>query len=164
MPQFDVNITASVDGDCFASQRLRLDEKQLKDILRDPRIPLSIENTIGAFDRHPNMMFCGAGDISFNIQPDGTLSPCCAFPLNCGNVKEREFELLWRESSQLKIVRALRYKDSDICSKEKYCKYCNRCIGQSFVEHGIAENHSEDNCFIAKVRYELANKQEGPHS
>lgn len=164
MPQFDVNITSSVDGDCFASQRLRLDEKQLKTILKDSRIPLSIENTIGAFDRHPNMMFCGAGDTNFNIQPDGTLSPCCAFPLNCGNVKEQDFELLWRESSQIKKVRALRYKDSDICGKEKFCKYCNRCIGQSFVEHGIAENHSEDNCFIAKVRYELANKQESPHS
>lgn len=164
MPQFDVNITSSVDGDCFASQRLRLDEEQLKSILQDPRIPLSIENTIGAIDRHPDMMFCGAGDSSFNVQPDGTLSPCCAFPLNCGNVKEQEFELLWRESAQLKHIRALRYKNSDICGKEKFCKYCNRCIGQSFVEHGIAENHSEDNCFIAKVRNALANKQEGPRS
>lgn len=164
MPQFDVNITSSVDGDCFASQRLRLDEKQLKIILQDPRIPLSIENAVGAIDRHPDMMFCGAGDASFNVQPDGTLSPCCAFPLNCGNVKEQEFELLWRESAQLKHIRALRYKNSDICGKEKFCKYCNRCIGQSFVEHGIAENHSEDNCFIAKVRYALANKQEGPRS
>lgn len=160
MPQFDVNITSSVDGDCFAAKKLRLTEDQLKIILQDKRIPLSIENEVGACDRLPDMCFCGAGDDGFNIQPDGTLSPCVAFPVSCGNVCTQDFEKLWKESPILHKIRGLRYKDSDKCGKENYCKYCNRCIGQSFIEHGKPENYSTDNCFLAKIRYELANKQE----
>lgn len=160
MPQFDVNITSSVDGDCFASQRLRLSEEQLQEVLKDPRIPLSIENSVGAIDRQPDMMFCGAGESSFNIQPDGTVTPCCAFPMECGNVRENSLVEIWRNSEKLQSIRTLRYKDSDICGKEKFCKYCNRCPGQSFVEHGVPENHSEDNCFLAKIRYKLADTQE----
>ena len=164
MPQFDVNITSGIDGDCFASQNLRLTDAQLREVLKDQRIPLSIENTVGAIDRKPDMMFCGAGESSLNIQPDGTVSPCCAFPINCGNVREQNLCAIWRESNELLRLRALRYRDSDICGKEAFCKYCNRCPGQSFVEHGVPENHSEDNCFLAKVRYELAIEQERPQS
>ena len=160
MPQYDVNITSSVDGDCFASDKLRLTEEQLKVVLKDERIPLSIENEVGVIERKPEMCFCGAGDTSFNIQPNGTLSPCLAFALDCGSVREEEFSKIWTDSDKLRKVRSLRYKDSDLCGKEIFCKYCNRCIGQSFVEHGIAENHCNDNCFIAKIRYELTNQQE----
>lgn len=156
MPQLDVNITSSVDGDCFASQRLRLTENQFMKVLKDNRIPLSIENPIGVVDRRPEYGFCGAGSVSFNIKPDGTLTPCCAYPVDCGNVKEKDLDELWKSSSQLLKLRGLCYKDSDICGKEQFCRYCNRCIGQSYVEHGIAENHSEDNCFIAKIRFKLA--------
>lgn len=158
MPQFDVNITSSVDGDNFASERLRLTEKQLRVILKDERIPLSIENEVGAIERRPDMCFCGAGDTNFNIQPNGTLTPCSAFPLNCGDLRKQSFDDLWNNSSELHKVRALRYRDSDLCGKEEFCKYCNRCIGQSFVECGVPENHSTDNCFLAKIRYELAEK------
>lgn len=159
MPQFDVNITSSLDGDCFASQNLRMTEEQFMKVLRDKRIPLSIENTVGAIDRRPEMCFCGAGDSGFNIRPDGTLTPCCAFPLDCGNVKETALEELWKNSAELERIRALRYRDSDLCGRERFCKYCNRCIGQSFIEHGVAENHSEDNCHIAKIRLKLAEEQ-----
>ena len=162
MPEFDVNITSSVDGDCFAPQRLRLTEAQLKEVLLDPRIPLSVENDVGAIERRPDMLFCGAGESSFNIQPDGAVTPCCAFPLDCGNVKERKLEEIWKESSEFLKLRKLRYKDSDICGKERFCKYCNRCIGQSYIEYGKPEIHSNDNCFLAKIRYSLANKQGKP--
>ena len=162
MPQFDVNITSSNDGDCFASKELRLTEEQLREVLKDPRIPLSIENNAGVIDRQPEMMFCGAGDSNFNLQPDGTVSPCCAFPLDCGNIREKGIEEIWKESAKLRRIRALRYKDSDICGKEEYCRFCNRCMGQSFIEHGIAENHSQDNCFLAKIRFELGKKGIAP--
>lgn len=164
MPQFDVNITSGIDGDCFASQYLRLTEEQLREVLKDPRIPLSIENTVGAIERQPDMLFCGAGESSFNVQPDGTLSPCCAFPMNCGNVRKQDLRRIWRDSKELHRLRELRYSDSDICGKEAFCKYCNRCPGQSFVEHGVPENHSEDNCFLAKIRFGLALEQEKPQS
>ena len=129
------------------------------DVLRDPRIPLSVENPIGVHDRKPDYGFCGAGIVGFNIKPDGTLTPCCAYPIDCGNVKKRDLDELWKTSPQLLKVRTLCYKDSDLCGKEHFCKYCNRCIGQSYVEHGVAENHSEDNCFIAKIRYKITNKE-----
>ncbi len=158
MPQFDVNITSGVDGDCYATKHLRLSKEQLEEVLKDKRIPLSIENNVGVIERRPEMMFCGAGDSCLSIKPDGTVNPCCAFPLDCGNAKEQPIEIIWKDSAELKRIRNLQYRDSDICGKKEYCKFCNRCIGQSYIEHGIAENHSSDNCFLAKIRYELANK------
>lgn len=156
VPQFDVNITSSIDGDCYASQRLRLSEEQLSELLKDNRIPLSIENSVGVIERLPEMAFCGAGESAINIQPDGTVTPCCAFPISCGNVRETSLVEILRSSDKLAMIQNLRYGDSDICGKREYCKYCNRCIGQSYVEHGKPENHSEDNCFLAKIRYKLS--------
>ena len=106
------------------------------------------------------MMFCGAGESSFNLQPDGTVTPCCAFPMKCGNVKDKSIDVIFSNSDNLYKIRNLRYKDSDLCGGENYCKYCNRCPGQSFVEHGVPENHCVDNCFLAKIRHLLATQQE----
>lgn len=159
VPQFDVNITSSIDGDCYASQKLRLSEEQLFCLLKDERIPLSVENSVGVIERLPDMAFCGAGESAINIQPDGTVSPCCAFPISCGNVRDNNLIDILLNSDQLKQIQKLRYRDSDICGKEDYCKFCNRCIGQSYVEHGNPENHSEDNCFLAKIRYKLSKER-----
>ena len=157
VPEFEVNITSSIDGDEYAVNNLRLTEDDFRTVLTDPMIPLSTEGgrTERIMDRTPEMQFCGAGVDSFNIKPDGTISPCIAFGMGCGNVKNAPLAIIWKESKELRRVRSLRYKDSDRCGKKSYCRYCNRCIGQSYTEKGVPENYSTDNCFIAKIRESL---------
>ncbi len=162
VPEFEVNITSSIDGDEYAVNNLRLTEEDFRTVLADPVIPLSTEGSRAEriMDRTPEMQFCGAGVDSFNIKPDGTVSPCIAFGQECGNVKKAPLTTIWKESKELNRVRSLRYKDSDRCGKESYCRYCNRCIGQSFTEKGVPENYSTDNCFIAKIRESFIEKEE----
>ncbi len=162
VPEFEVNITSSIDGDEYAVNNLRLTEDDFRAVLADPMIPLSTEGSRAEriMDRSPEMQFCGAGVDSFNIKPDGTVSPCIAFSQECGNVKNAPLAAIWKESKELIRVRSLRYKDSDRCGKESYCRYCNRCIGQSYTEKGVPENYSTDNCFIAKVRESLVKEKE----
>ena len=153
-PEFEVNITGSVDGDNYAVNNLRLSEAEMEVILIDPLMPLSTnrEDTQRAMERTPEMQFCGAGIDAVNITPTGDIYPCMAFPLKCGNVREQSIRDIWEHSPELKATRELTYGMSDRCGKESYCKFCNRCIGQSFIEHGNPANASTDNCFIAQLR------------
>lgn len=162
VPEFEVNITSSIDGDEYAVNNLRLTEEDFRTVLVDPMIPLSTEGSRAEKikERNPEMQFCGAGINSFNIKPDGTISPCIAFSLGCGNVKDTPLATIWETSEELRRVRSLRYKDSDRCGKESYCRYCNRCIGQSYTEKGVPEDYSTDNCFIAKIRESLTKEKE----
>lgn len=158
VPEFEVNITSSVEGDNYAVNNLRLTEDEMLVLLKDPIIPLSTErkNISRYMERPLDMGFCGAGIDGMNIKPNGEVSPCIAFTAPCGNVKTQRIEEIWKNSETLKRVRKLTYGDSDRCGRESYCKYCNRCIGQSYTEHGVPENYSTDNCFIAKIREKLS--------
>lgn len=154
VPEFEVNITSSVEGDTYAVNNLRLNEEEMTALLKDPIIPLSTErkNISRYMERPLDMGFCGAGIDGMNIKPNGEVSPCIALTAPCGNVKDQRIEDIWKNSETLKRVRKITYGDSDRCGRESYCKYCNRCIGQSYTEHGVPENYSTDNCFIAKIR------------
>ena len=44
------------------------------------------------------------------------------------------------------------------CGRHDYCAYCNLCPGNNFVEHGTPLEASENNCHMAKIRFELAHK------
>lgn len=157
VPEFEVNITAGVDGDTYASDTLLLSEDEMQRVLKDPLMPLSpFRDALNRFmPRTPEMLFCGAGRNNANINPTGDMSPCMAFPLKCGSVRERSFIDIWHNSSELKRIRSLHYGLSNQCGKESYCKFCNRCIGQSFVEHGVPENKSTHNCYLARIRENL---------
>ena len=101
-------------------------------------------------ERDPDMNFCGAGE-GINIQPDGNVCPCIAFPMRAGNARTDNLKDIYN-SVTFNNIRNLKYRDSDRCGKESYCKWCNRCIGQSYIATGNAANASEDNCFIARLR------------
>ena len=92
---------------------------------------------------------------NINIQPDGNVCPCIAFPMQAGNVKTDKLKDIYN-SVTFNNIRNIRYRDSDRCGKETYCKWCNRCIGQSYIATGNAANASEDNCFIARLRERIS--------
>lgn len=157
-PQFEINITESNDGDICAKQ-LRLTEEQLQVVLRDKNISLYVGKEMINYGGLPKIMEtkgCGAADTGFCMTPNGQIRPCCAFPLDFGNAKNGIKEIFqahllhsWRNS----ILQEYTY-----CGKFQYCVYCNLCPGNNYVEHGDFRKAAETNCYMAKVRYNLAQK------
>ncbi|MBK9320807.1 MAG: hypothetical protein IPM91_19790 [Bacteroidetes bacterium] len=48
--------------------------------------------------------------------------------------------------------------DYEECGTHERCGFCNRCPGQSFIEHGTPLKASTANCYSANARMNLAKK------
>lgn len=160
IPQFEINITESNDGDLCAKQ-LRLTEEQLQIVLRDNNIPLYVgpeAPNFGGQKRDLNQCSCGAGETGFCLTPDGNLRACVAFSLNLGNLKKQSAYDILTGSLELKCWRNSVVGDYTECGRYDYCDYCNLCAGVNYTEHGDFRKPAETNCYMAKCRYNLAQK------
>ena len=161
LPQFNLNITDSVDGDKCASTNLRLGYEELEIVLRDKDLPYYIsDDGIKETVRIDNEIMCNAGHNTFCITPEGNLQPCCAFPLKIGNLKEHSLCEIVSDSNILSWWRDKTIKDCEDCYKHPYCAYCQMCVGNNFIANGNPLSASENNCFMAKERYNLAVKMQ----
>ena len=159
--QFEVNVTDSVDGDKCVSKYLRLTPNQLEIVLQDDNIPLYVGKEAPNYGGQTRLMSqnaCGAGYNSFCITPDGNLIPCCAFHLNFGDLKKHSIKELLYQSQELKWWNSLTLSQYEECGKHNYCDYCNLCAGLNYSEHKNPTKAGENNCYMAKIRYELAHK------
>lgn len=159
--QFEVNVTDSIDGDKCVSKNLRLRPEQLEVVLRDDNIPLYVGKEAPNYGGQSKVMSenaCGAGYNSFCITPIGDLIPCCAFHLVFGNLKESHLkDILWH-SAMLKWWTSQTLQQYEECGKHDYCDYCNLCAGVNYSEWSTPLKAGENNCYMAKIRYELAHK------
>lgn len=161
VPQYEISLTDSIEGDKCVSKYLRMTKEQLEIVLRDDNIPLYVGKEAPKYggqskpmDQNP----CCAGDNSFCITPEGNLIPCCAFHTLFGNLKEKSINSILNDSKDLSYWRGLALNDYEECGRYDYCSYCNLCPGNNFIEHGTPLKASEVNCFMAKARHELAQK------
>ena len=133
----------------------------LEIILRDPNIPLYVGKeapNFGSQERDKNQAFCGAGTVLMNITPEGDVTPCNSFPTQFGNLKENSFIDIWNNSKSVDIWQNTVINDYEECGTHERCGFCNRCPGQSFVEHGSPLKASTANCYTANARMSLAKK------
>lgn len=161
VPQFEINLTDSIEGDRCASKYLRMTPEQLEIVLRDDNITLYVGKEAPDYGGQPKPMDdnpCGAGDNSFCITPEGNLIPCCAFHTLFGNLKKKSVSEIIGESKELAYWRSLTLNDYEECGRYDYCAYCNLCPGNNYIEHGTPLKAAEVNCYVAKIRYELAHK------
>ncbi|MBR2101777.1 MAG: radical SAM protein [Prevotella sp.] len=163
LPQFDLNVTDSVEGDRSPSKFLRLEHEQLEIVLRDKDLSYYISGDgVKEMVRHEGGIMCDAGLNTLCITPEGNVQPCCAFPLKLGNVRETSVSDLLNGNKELKWWRRRTLGDCADCYKHPYCAYCEMCVGNNYIAHGNPLVASENNCFLAKERYGLAVKmQEG---
>lgn len=160
-PQFEISLTDSIEGDKCVSKYLRMTKDQLEIVLRDDNISLYVGKeapNYGGQSKPMDQNPCGAGDNSFCITPDGNMIPCCSFHTMFGNLKENSISNILNNSNELSYWRGLTLNDYEECGRYDYCAYCNLCPGNNFIEHGTPLKASEVNCFMAKTRYELAQK------
>ena len=160
MPQFELNISDSIDGDKCARQ-LRLTEEQLQIVLRDSNVPMYVGPEAPNYGGQPRLMDkapCGAGHNTFCITPDGNLIPCCAHHLMLGNVKGQNLKSLFVENKVLETWQHTTLNGYEECGQHDYCDYCNLCPGQAQSQYGDYRKAAENCCYMAKVRHRLAHK------
>ena len=161
VPQFEISLTDSIEGDRCVSKYLRMTEEQLEIVLRDDNIPLYVGKEAPNYGGQKKLMDispCGAGENSLCITPEGNVIPCCAFHTLFGNLREDSLSIILYENKELDYWKRLKLSDYEECGKYEYCSYCNLCPGNNFIEHGTPLKASEINCSLAKVRYNLAKK------
>lgn len=161
IPQIDITLTDAVDGDTSIGENLQVDGELLEIILRDPNIPLYVGKeapNFGGQERDKTQPFCGAGSVMMNITPEGDVTPCNSFPTQFGNLKQDTFSDIWNSSKSLNDWQKIVINDYEECGTHERCNYCNRCPGQSFIEHGTPLKASTANCNSANVRMNLAKK------
>lgn len=160
--QFELNITDSIDGDKCASRHLRLTPEQMEIVLCDMETPMYVGKEVdnyGGVKRNKEQRGCSAGQDTFNVTPDGKFTPCCAFHLELGDLHLESVKSIVKNSGKLKKWRSLKLSDFYDCGNIDYCLFCNLCPGNNYSEHGTPRKCSENNRFIAKVRYELMKKK-----
>lgn len=75
----------------------------------------------------PETTPCGAGRTLVYVGPDGSVWPCVTFPLDLGNVRDQQLDVIWRESSERARLVAWTNADRGDCSgcaAGGVCKYC----------------------------------------
>lgn len=160
MPQFELNISDSIEGDICARQ-LRLTDEQLQVVLRDSNMPMYVGPEAPKYGGQSRLMDktpCGAGHNTFCITPDGNLIPCCAHHLMLGNVKNQSLKNIIIKNRVLETWQHTTLNGYEECGRHDYCDYCNLCPGQAQSQYGDYRKAAENCCYMAKVRHRLAHR------
>ena len=160
IPQFEINISESNDGDICAKQ-LRLTERQLQVVLRDNNLALYVGKeapNYGGQKRDMSLCSCGAGGTGFCMSPNGDLRACAAFTQVYGNLSQQSLRSIISGSQNLREWRTAVVSQYKECGEHDYCDYCNLCAGLNYSEHGDFRKPAESNCFLAKCRHNLAKR------
>ena len=156
--QLECNIFDSVDGDECVSKYLRLSAEEMRIVLRDRNLLLYVGPEIinyGARVLPQNENVCGAGYSGFCITPDGTVVLCVSFHTAIGNLKKDSLSTIF-SNPKLKWWKNLKISDYEECGKYDYCDFCPLCPGLNFAKNGTPLRASDNNCYIAKIRKEVA--------
>ena len=156
---FDLLLTDSLDGDKCVSRHLRLSPEQLEVVLLDEDVIQHINSSKVDVEKQTDRSFlngapCGACRNSFCITPNGDVVPCAAFHIVLGNVHNQHVSEIIKNHPFVKQWRNTTDKDYGECYTHEYCSYCVPfCPGNNYNDKGEALNGGENNCYLAKVRY-----------
>lgn len=77
---------------------------------------------------------CARGNAA--VSAAGDVYPCIAAPLRAGNIRERPFPEIWRESPVFQWIRSLRRADFKTCDPCGLKAWCRRSPGAPLLLHG----------------------------
>jgi AdoMet-dependent heme synthase len=92
---------------------------------------------------------CAAGRGFVYIKANGDVWPCPFVEVNAGNVRERPFESIWRDSQVFVNLRERENTLKGRCGQCKYRKICGGCRGRSMAYSGDYLNE-DPSCFLNK--------------
>jgi radical SAM protein with 4Fe4S-binding SPASM domain len=146
----DATITPMMDGDPTILS-LNIDAARLREVYTDP---LLLGERVQDFNAEPTgpmplaeayeTLPCSAGHNACYVSPYGEVFPCVQFPYEVGNIRKQKFIDIWRDSPQLKEVRAIRVGDVQGCSSCVHGGSCTRCPGLAYLEGNMAGPSTQD--------------------
>lgn len=147
----DPQITARYDG-TTSSLDLRIDRETLAELYRGPLAPyVSVPQC--SRDTAPQ---CSCARSVVAIASNGDVLPCVGAPIPSGNIRDKSFAEIWRDSPQLKRIRDLELDDFKTCQPCPDRSYCRRSSGVVYVNTGNYTGPEEWTCMEASVLHELA--------
>lgn len=149
--KFDPIITPKNDGSREPLSH-RLGGEELLEPIRElglyPRAPRPI-------NENGRELLCDAGVTTCSISPYGDVYPCVQLPMLLGNLREESFREIWRNSTVLSELKALKNSDLASCQVCDLSPYCSRCLGLALSEDGDLLGPSKACCQLAEVRGQL---------
>lgn len=143
----DPTITPMMDGD-RSILGLGVDGETLREVFRDASVVGDVSEFCaippGTEESDLEARPCSAGHTSCYVSPYGDVFPCVQFPLPTGNVRRERFVDIWRDSSQMNEVRAIRLKHLPTCSSCTHASACSRCPGLAYMEGNMRGPSSQD--------------------
>ena len=94
---------------------------------------------------------CGAARTSAWIGSTGDVSPCALMRRRCGNVRERKFIDIWRDSDALKEIRGITEGDMGKCLRCNIFDRCSPCIAANVGDTGVLVSPSPEYCRINRL-------------
>jgi radical SAM protein with 4Fe4S-binding SPASM domain len=135
--------------------KFRIDKQDLYYILSDAKVaPSSSPRSSSEKDPLADIP-CNAGFNVCSISPYGEVYPCLQLLVPCGNLREKSFSEIWKNSETLKNIRKIKtshLKECRVCSVKDFCA---RCPGLAHLENGNLLGASSRACEIAKVRQKI---------
>jgi radical SAM protein with 4Fe4S-binding SPASM domain len=151
--KIDSSITPMNDGD-LRPTRERLTQTQLVAFYSKPEL-----REFGQVDRRlprAEDSICGIGKRGCVIGPFGDVHTCMGFKPAIGNLRERSFAEIWRDTGVLYQLRRASAANVDVCGSCEKFSYCNRCAGTALAEDGSFDGPSSWSCHLAAAKEKAA--------
>jgi radical SAM protein with 4Fe4S-binding SPASM domain len=160
---FDPVVTVSNDGDA-APLALRLGFDDLVTVFATPEIAAAgrdeaIPDEFAYRGDLGDAPACGAAVNNCAVSPYGDVTPCVAFPVVAGNIRDEAFEAIWKRSPVLAQVRATRMREIATCGQCPDLVRCARCPGSAMLEDGNVKGPSRAACTVVAARNAAAREE-----
>ncbi len=149
-------ITARYDG-TRPGNEWRLDRETLEALYRGPLRHLVSPATSAS----GGSVQCACARSTCAVSASGEVYPCIGAPVPSGNVRDRSFGEIWRDSPQLNRIRALTLDDFRTCKPCPLRPACKRSSGVVFTNTGDYTGAEEWTCMEADVMWRIQQDEAG---
>lgn len=147
------DLSARYDGS-KTSQIHRLNREELKKFYMN-----SAQDQLQASYHAQGDIRCSCARSVCGINAVGDVYPCIGSPIYSGNIREKSFHEIWKNSVQLNRIRQLELQDFKSCEPCSLRKYCQRSSGSTYVNTGHYTGADPWSCMEASVIQELSSKK-----
>jgi radical SAM protein with 4Fe4S-binding SPASM domain len=148
----DMTTTVRHDGD-RSSLSQRLSREQLDQLLRGPLRDYLPRRRARAGSDAAFACNCARGNCAITAR--GDVQPCISVPLVAGNLRDRPFAEIWRDSKVFNMIRDLRIADYPACAPCPHQGHCTRDRGAAFTYSGSYTGTDPLVCARAEIAHEL---------